>query len=264
MEAPAFVGSVPENNGYAKAGSNVSALFYVDDVSPFRCKMSKQDVDFLLMDTNVSCAAHSAESMFAGYGMCAVNLNLTQGANTFYIRCKDQPISGNDPNTMDESYVYTVTQSEPLLINNVLPAAGTITYLRNVTMQVVTEKGVSGGKAICSYDGRSTAILLPMMGEFSRTNSAEHVQEFSGLPRGSYNFQIDCYDEAGNEASATTNFSVEADMAYPNVIAMYKDAAGLHITLDEPASCEYSNSRFTYGTGTTASTDSASATFRQQ
>ncbi|MFH1064961.1 MAG: hypothetical protein V1734_00450 [Nanoarchaeota archaeon] len=263
LEAPAIVDSLstPPNNGYAKAGDNVVALFYIDEVSPFRCKMSKQDVDYLLMDTNVSCAARSAESLFAGYGICAANLTLEQGANTFYIRCKDQPISGNDPNIMDESYVYTVTQSKPLNINNILPPAGTITYLRNVTMQVATEKGVSNGKAICSYDGRSTAILLPLTDTFFKTNENYHEQLFSGLPRGFYNFRIDCYDEAGNEASAITNFSVEADMAYPNVIAMYKDAAGLHITLDEQASCEYSNSRFTYGSGTTASTESASATF---
>jgi len=139
-----------------------------------------------------------------------------------------------------------------------LPPTGTITYLRNVTMQVVTEKGVSNGKAICSYEqvpGRR------IFGEFFKTNDAYHLQEFTDMARGFYNLQIDCYDEAGNEASAITNFSVEADMAVPNVIAMYKDAAGLHITLDEEASCEYGNSRFTYGSGTTASTDSTTATF---
>jgi len=71
--------------------------------------------------------------------------------------------------------------------------------------------------------------------------------------------QIDCFDDVGNEASGETNFSVEADLAAPNVIALYKDAAGLHLILDEKASCEYSSSSFAFGEGTEVSTDSESA-----
>ncbi|MDD4878722.1 MAG: hypothetical protein PHO02_06865 [Candidatus Nanoarchaeia archaeon] len=258
LEPPIFVGAVPENNGYIKAGDNADVLFYVDEVSPYKCKMAKADLDFNLMDMNLSCVTHAPESMLSAYGMCAANLSLQQGVNTYYIRCKDYPTSGTASNMMEESYVYTVIQSEPLEITSVSPPAGTVYYTRNITMQVATAKGAFSGKAICSYEETTTRMIH---GEFFATDAAYHEQTLGPLPKMTYNMQIDCYDSVGNEASATTNFSVEADTIPPNVIALYKDASGLHLTLDEEASCEYSNTRFSYGTGTSASTESETATF---
>ncbi|MDI6737366.1 MAG: hypothetical protein QME12_02505 [Nanoarchaeota archaeon] len=258
LEPPFIVGSYPQNNGYVKAEEDLKPLFYIDEVSPFKCKMAKADMDYSLMDMNLSCINDAAEGFMSGYSLCAANLTLHQGVNTYYIRCRDEPITGTPANTMEESYVYSVIQSEPLLINNVLPPSGTTYYTRNVTMQVVTEKGAFSGKAICSYEETTTRLIS---GEFFQTDSAQHLQEFSGLPTRAYNFQIDCFDSVGNEASAATNFSVEADTIPPNVIALYKVASGLHLTLDEKASCEYSNTKFSYGTGTSASTDSETAVF---
>lgn len=258
LEPPFIVGSEPENNGYIKAGENAGVLFYVDEVSPFKCRMATADMDYSLMNMNLSCASHTAGSLLNAYGKCAANMTLQQGVNTYYIRCRDEPTTGTTPNVMEESYVYSVIQSEPLEITSVQPPSGTTYYTRNITMQVSTAKGAFSGKAICSYEETTTRLIS---GEFFQTDAASHLQEFSGLPTGDYKFLIDCYDAVDNAASATLNFSVEADTIPPNVIALYKDAAGLHLTLDEEASCEYSNDRFTFGSGTSASTDSTTAVF---
>lgn len=262
LEPPYIAATEPENNGYLKAEGDAAIAIYVDEVSRFSCKMSKQDIDYSLMETNISCVRRSPESMFAGYGMCAVNSSemgeLQEGANTFYFRCRDKPESGTPPNTMDESFAFTITRSKPLRISNILPPAGAVYFTRNVTLQALTADGAFNGKATCSYLETTGGRI---MGEFFTTGDAEHMQEFTGLAKAFYNMQIDCFDDVENTATAVTNFSVEADLSAPNVIALYKDASGLHLTLDEKASCQYSSASFNYGSGTEVSSLSETAVF---
>jgi len=266
LEPPAITSAEPANNGYIKAGADATAALCVDEVSPYECRMSNADVDYSLMETSLICVRRAPESHTSGtgpcfnYGMCVANISEMQvGPNTFYVRCRDNPEFGpGTPNTMDESYAYTITESEPLEINNIVPPAGTVYYTRNVTLQVLTAKGAFGGRAICSYAETPAGSIS---GEFFDTNSTQHTQTFTEMARGAYNLQIDCFDEVENTATAVTNFTVEADTISPNVIALYKDASGLHLTLDEKASCQYKGDSFSYGSGTQASGESETAAF---
>lgn len=262
LEPPYVYATIPETGSYVSAGINQTYIeAYLDESTWTRCKYSSSDVDYYLMDNYIGCAGHG-ESIFAPYMKCNAELNLTRGTNTFYIRCADNQETDPDSrspeiNIMDESYALTLTQSEPLLINNILPPAGAVYYTADVTLQVLTEKGAFGGRARCSY----TNAMSGYGDEFSATNSTEHQQPLLGLPRGNYRYLISCFDDAGNEVTGETNFSIQADLAAPNVVALYKDASGLHLVLDEKASCEYSPSAFSFGEGTEASSDSETAVF---
>ena len=45
------------------------------------------------------------------------------------------------------------------------------------------------------------------------------------------------------------SFSVKADKDYPKLVSVYKESGTLHITTDEPSSCQYSDKDFNFGSG---------------
>lgn len=259
---PEIIGAIPKNEGFIASDNTLTDLtIMVDEATWFRCKWSKQDQDYWLMENNLTCGRSPQNSRYSEYGECTTKFETVEGQNKLYIRCIDHQTPDPEQrlpemNSNEDAYVYTVTKTKPLKITSLSPPAGTEYFTRNVTIQAITEEGAENGKAICSFQEPDKN-----WGDyFFITNSTYHEHTLSGLLKDKYSLEISCYDAAKNSVIGYTNFTVTADMAAPNVVALYKDSSNLHIILDEPASCEYAGTTFSYGSGKSASTESTTAT----
>lgn len=252
LEAPLIIATSVPNNGKVQANANALPLgLYVDEVSQFGCKYSIQDKDYELMENNATCLAAAAEGIFAEYPICAANLTIVgEEPNTFYFRCKDKPArmqgDAEDPpqNVNEGSYIYTVTRSKPLKITQTSPQGQTI-YARDATLQARTAEGANNGIARCYYEGSGYTA------EFFKTNQSDgiHEQNFVGLPKGFYNFNVTCFDSVSNAASDNINFTIDVDLDAPIVTGIYGSGSSVNVQFNEPATCEYKNESFAYGNG---------------
>ncbi|MBU2589385.1 MAG: hypothetical protein KJ939_04790 [Nanoarchaeota archaeon] len=250
LTAPYIVRANPGNNGFVSATtSQIFAEILVDEpnMKEDMCRFSNQDMDYELMSNTMACSKAEPNSLHELYNICYPNITINDGTNTFYIRCKDEKDNYNE-----EPYVYKITKSQPLTITSISPPAGTEYYTVNATLQLQTAGGAYTGVSTCSFFENSRAFS----DHFYITNSTYHEQKFSNLLKGFYDFTISCFDSVGNEVLGQTNFSIAADLEAPNLVAIYKDGSGLHITLNEQATCEYSENSFSYGTGTLTGTNS--------
>ena len=224
----------PRNGAYIGSDQNLTRIsLYLDE--PSRCKWSHKDVQYDLMPENNSfiCSRRYRRFSYQKYG-CIADLPVNKGVNTYYIRCQD--ISENK-NTMQESYQFTLIGTEPLVIKQVSPE-GTL-YYNDVVLQVITEGGAEGGKAVCRFNGI----------EFYETNSTLHKQELHNLNYGTYFYKINCTDIAGNSATGTIKFKVGIDRKKPVIEKIFSIGERLYIATNEPTNCEALNQTFEFGNG---------------
>ncbi len=152
--------------------------------------------------------------------------------NKFYFRCSD---SAGNMNT--ESKELTLIGSRALVIDSVEPS-GIIKGSSNIVkikLQARTSAGYENGIADCYYS--STGNYNDYT-EFKNTRSYEHSDELY-LSEGDYTYHIQCFDMAGNVATATTELEVEADFTTPLITRAYYEGGDLKIITSEPAECVY-------------------------
>ncbi len=243
LTAPVIEKTSIDNNIMIPATTKQTELsIFVNE--PSSCKYSTIDQDYTKMENEFQCvqSGFSASSLNQGLYECKATLtDIKVGKNEFYFRCKDQ-----SNNVNQESYKYTLTGTEPLIITSVGPE-GTF-FTNNITLTVTTAEGAEDGKAVCAYE--TSEINFENMVKFINTNSQRHSQPLT-LPNGRYTFYIICKDIGGNIAKNSTEILITADTFPPKLTNIYKDGTIIHFTLDEEATCEYSiKEQFTFGNGT--------------
>jgi len=172
-------------------------------------------------------------------------LNVSYGENNYYFACQD--CRGNN-NT--ENYHFKLFGTDALLIDNVYPNGETL-YYDFTTLSVETSSGAEAGKSVCKYVGI----------EFLNTNLSTHSQPLESLIEGDYEFEIECYDVAGNINKSSITFTVDADIAGPGLVSVYSDGTSMFFTMDEEVSCEYYYEEFSYGSGTPIVSSATSGSF---
>ena len=267
LSAPEILSVDTESGTYVKEEITEYPInIFVNELAS--CKWeSNRDIDYDAMQNQFSCASIgtdlSATAGSAAY-KCSTTLKLekSQGLpaqesvssditptpgnirNVYYFRCQDK---ATPPNKNTQGYPYTLVSSAKLEIVNKLPS-GELETGNNLVLSVTTSKGAESGRAICGYSDKQNTEL-PNMPAFVNTLSNIHTQPLSPLNEGNYNFYIVCQDKAGNEIRDTISFSVKADKDYPKLVSVYKESGTLHITTDEPSSCQYSDKDFNFGSG---------------
>ncbi|GEM_PF-6625835 len=238
----------PPNGIYLKKGTNsTSVILYLNE--PAECRFVKEyDVvsgneGFYDMSNNMTCLT-SQESVFLGEWTCFTKIdNLTEGKNTFYFRCNDQPNLKEETeyykrniNFVSKEYVLNVCKDG---LNISLLNRKNLIEEKNFTLSVRTFGCI--GNAFCSYNvpGFSSSFI-----NFFETGKTEHNQLLT-FPQGNYSINVKCEDEARNIAEETFNFSVFFDETPPLIQrALYKDGK-LSLETDEEAECFYNTNKTT-------------------
>ncbi|MEA3378460.1 MAG: hypothetical protein U9Q69_02355 [Nanoarchaeota archaeon] len=245
MSAPYIISTELPKNGKVAADKNKTEIaVYVDEDSEFSCRLEKEDRDYELMTTDMACTEPSAESFFADYEICAAKFNVSEGTNTVYIRCQDNP-SDWESNTNTESYVVAFEKTTPLVITAFGPSGEL--YEKDITLFVETTGGADNGRAICYFDSNIGA------GQFGTTNASYSENVLVDMLAGSYEFNVTCMDFVGNKDNAIISFSSERDLDAPEIKNIYKQGNTIYLELNEPATCEYKNESFFFGSGTVTS-----------
>jgi len=244
LESP-FITSIelPHNGKIAADGNETIIKVFVDEVSEFDCKIAKEDRDFDLMEQDMSCAQTPPESLQSSYSYCAAKANVTEGLNTFYIRCKD-----SEENSNTNSYIINFEKTQPLLITASGPS-GDI-YDRNITMFVELTQGADSGKAVCLFDSEQVS------GTFGINNVSKNEMVFSDLSADTFTFDIRCKDYVNNIALTEISFTSKRDYDAPEITSLRKAGTAIIVELNEPATCEYSNSTFEKGYGQVSAVNS--------
>ncbi len=230
---------------------------------PAVCKWEpNRDIDFDAMQNQFNCASSGIDISSNMAYQCSTTLNLEKAQSTsssestsseptptpgnirnvYYFRCKDKAGNKNI-----QGYPYTLISTNKLEIVDKSPQ-GELKTGSDIVLSVTTSKGAESGRAICGYSQQEN-MPFTNMPAFVNTLSTESTQPLSPLKEGNYKFYITCVDKAGNEAKDIIEFSIKADKEPPKLVSVYKESGTLHITTDEPSTCQYSDSDFSFGSG---------------
>ena len=253
--APRIVETIPDNGAFIpfETSTQHTKIFTNE---PADCKWDKTDVSYDVMLNDFSCQNRLDQSQPNSLWLCEEDLtNLDQGANTFYIRCKDLPFSNGTRNVNIQSYVYTLNVADELLITSVQPQGEIAFGARGqpITFEVETSGGVGEGRAFCFYSFSGFGLDERI---FSETGSKMHVSKLT-LDEGSHTFYIRCQDFAGNEARKQTSLTVTVDRSPPELVRVFTAGGSLFIITDEVTSCKYSDNQFVFGDGVVLEPDNS-------
>ncbi|MDP1729160.1 MAG: hypothetical protein Q8L27_03090, partial [archaeon] len=171
----------------------------------------------------------------------------------FYIRCKDQPELENDTvvingisysrNTMSESLVYELRNSDALKITDVSPSGKVYVGVNDsLELSAFTSSGANYGKATCwwkisnlsDFSGVSYSL-------FKNTNSTAHRQILNSNFLFGFNYvNVRCIDSADNLVYLNSTFNLVLDKTSPKVISISKSLDSLKIKTNENSKCYYS------------------------
>ncbi|MEK6899356.1 MAG: hypothetical protein AABW79_04645 [Nanoarchaeota archaeon] len=225
---------------------NLSLGVYVNE--PSQCKWSIQDKNYNDMENTMSCVSKIYQQNAKQLYPCVANLNgiKDRATNTFYFRCKDQPLKNDsERNVNSESYVFILKGSQALNIIKTSPNS-TITGSTDVVpvnLSVETSNGAEEGKAICYFSPTGVEGSYVLM---FQTNSYKHTQILS-LTSGNYNYRFRCVDAGGNAAESSSSFNVLTDRQAPFVTRVYREGTdALKVVTNEDAECTYSTTSCNY------------------
>jgi hypothetical protein len=249
LTAPIITRYVPKDNSYIKVGKNSSDLdVYLNEPAECKYSIGTDYNTFEEMPLNMSCQTDVSAGFYGEWPCFARLENLTSSSNQIYIKCKDQPdLQETDlitRNPSPRSLIYDINRCEVGLSINVLsPAEGSIIEGKNlqpVELSVKTSGCINNGEATCSYS-------VPRFGEnyadFLQTGGTTHKQTFTNLPEGSNLININCIDEAGNQANKSVSFNLFIDNDAPTVTRIFKIGPNLVLKTNELAECVFKLNR---------------------
>ena len=213
----------------AKLNANLQQIpltLFVNE--PSECKYDTKENEFNLMTSPLGCALPLTTSLFYKAIECQTVLNIEkQKPNNFFFKCKDLVNNINQ-----ESFKLTLISTENLTITNTAPK-GDI-FATNITLAVSTNGGSDNGISNCRFSEQDT--IYENMIDFLNTNTQLSTQPLA-LILGQYIYYIKCRDSVDNQAQTTINFTVKADTLPPLITSIFKDAANLVFTTNEPSTC---------------------------
>jgi hypothetical protein len=233
--------SIVQNAPVGFNADSVPIQVYTNE--PADCKWSREDKTYDDLENSMECVKDVEEINSDLLYTCSGNLTgiKNMDLNTYFFRCKDQPLLEGDQarNTMSQSYKLDIRGSRGLDIVETSPN-GTIfgsTSVIPVDMQIKTLHGSDDGLSNCFFSNESSD--LDSFIKMFNTNNVVHSQKLQ-LPTGDYTYYFRCIDAGGNTAFANTTFKVQTDQQAPFVTRAYKEIDALKIVTDEDAECSYS------------------------
>lgn len=233
LTAPLILRTNPINGAKIKYGIYEQNLdVYLNE--PSECRWSKEEKYYNDMNNSFLCQTDLENRSIYGF-VCNTKLTGIENYTKFYIKCQDK---SENKNTMSESYVYEISSSTyPLVIKSMKPSNGeeiTSGVLPvNIILRLETSGGAEDGNSVCEWNGNGYSD------QFRETNSSFHSYEWKYAGSGNYNLNFYCEDFAGNNANATSSFTVIVDDYGPKIIRIYK-SKGLKIITNEKSECKYS------------------------
>lgn len=248
---PHIIKFQPADNSFLKKGiTEVPLKIILNEAA--ECRWSNiVNTPFTAMNENATSCNNDPDEGdgYISEWNCHTQLTgLTQTDNRVYFKCNDS--SGNINPT---DIVYNIHQTtQDLIIKSTSPAEGEvierpITSVDPLYLEVLTEGGMNNGKSDCEYK----FVNVGWKDKFTQTNAENHIYQFTSIPQGTYDVEIKCHDVAGNEATKTLHFSLDADI-YPPVITNCTNSntgkcenvgGDLKLTTNEIAVCYYNNER---------------------
>ena len=261
ITAPIINQFIPESPGYVALGITEKPLqLYTNE--PADCRWASTDMDYFSMEENTFCENGIEQGTPNGW-LCNTLLDVPEGENEeidYYFRCLDKPwLSGdadpyNDGNRTvnTQSTIYQIIRTtEELIIENIIPIDGTIISVGGEPVALDVEIHTSGGldgNADCALSFNGPDYYSP----FFETGGDTHSQHLGTVFAGEHTIDFRCTDEAGNVATANTNFIIEVDDDGPIVTRVYDGGGTLTVITDEPAQCSYEHNScsFSFEDGT--------------
>ncbi len=201
------------------------------------CKWDVADLAYEDMANEMECNdVYGNPSNIQGY-VCTDELPTTNQENLVYIRCMDQPWLDGAGNPNVESTQYLLRKPEKMIeIDWIEPSQDfeTSTELTSIDLQVQTSGGGKFHWCSYSFSGYENVIKF-----FETGNDRIHVQPLN-RPAGTDKIYVQCEDETGDFAQATTEFRIIYDTSTPQVARVWQIGTLLHIVTTEPAECVYS------------------------
>jgi hypothetical protein len=221
---------------------------------PADCKWDFQNLEYDKMIYSMSkCSQNLTDFLIPSmlkYG-CETNLTGIKNYedNYYYIRCKDQPWLKNTPdeikrNANRKSYTFILIGTSDLVIDDVsINSKPNNTIIKDsanqtkVTIGVTASGGAEEGKVKCQYKFGNN--YLNFYNEGSLDYLIENKQSL-WLEKGKYNYEIKCFDIAGNTAFTSVGFTIEQDVSSPTIVRAYSEEGKIKLITNEEAVCVYS------------------------
>jgi len=235
---------IPESGTFLKYGTTQQNLTMLIN-EPAECKYDIiPGIDYDAMPNSMECNWISGEE---DEWLCLTNLNVVDGENKFYIKCKDKPWFDyletdeerdkyKDRNTNLGDFIYFLYVVErPLTIDYILPT-GIKEYgfePISIELEVKTSGGAENGLSTCFYDWAGNWVL------FKESYLGVSKQPGLNLMDGNFDIPIKCEDIAGNVANGSAVFSVTKDSEPPVAVRVFYEVGELKLITNEEAKCYY-------------------------
>jgi hypothetical protein len=210
---------------------------FVDDFNEVKCKWDFSELSYEDMKNDFTCNTNR-DALYNLFECQTQLTGISETSSIYYFMCQDTEGNTNQP------YQFTLTGTNPLNISSVIPEGDV--FDKELTLEATTISGAESGVSNCRFS--TNRDIYENMIDFFNTNSLQHTQKLNLQP-GTHNYFVKCRDSADNEASSSTTFRLKIDRSPSQLVNVYKESGNLKITLDEIATCQYSNSTFRYGQG---------------
>ena len=216
------------------------------------CKWDSVDTDYDLMFNSMICNdVLSSPSSPKGY-ICSDNLSVTEGTNSYYIRCMDQPWldSIEERNANTQSYVYTLRKPEKKVeIDWIEPGEDFEINTEMTTIELKVQTSGGGELHFCSYSFSGYENMIEM---FETGTGKIHTQQLN-RPSGTNEIYVECGDETGGSVRSSTKFKITRDTATPQIARFWQTGSTLYIVTTENAECVYGTTdcKYTWDDGIT-------------
>ncbi len=244
-EPPVILRTNIENNALiSNQPNNASLEFEINE--PGYCRYDTKNEIFDEMAYLAACDDEFSLTS-AEYSCIAGLVDLKEGPNRFYIKCRDL-----ENNTYRrDSYEFNLIRGKALKIEVEDESPSGLIYTKDVTLSVSTSDGSENGRAICRFSNEN--LPYERMIDFTQTNSNRHLQSQTNLRRGNYEYYVKCKDSVGNIAEEKIKFRIVLDRAGgfggSELVNVYKDSSSIYVIMDAATDCEYDNKAFVFGNG---------------
>ena len=259
-KAPVIVATDPINNkliSFDSTSQNVKII--TNELST--CRWDSTDKIYSSMNYLMVCNdTLKKPSSMHGY-VCTDNLTVSNGTNNYYIRCGDQPWL-DDPEQEDntdernfnlESYIFKLNKPDKKIeIDAIKPDTDFETPTKITTVELKIETSGGGEWHSCSYSFSGYENMIKL---FETGADRIHKQPLN-LPNGGKTIYVECEDETGDFARASTNFKIIHDVSTPQVARIWQESGQLHIITTEISECKYSTQTCSFNWGTAESAGS--------
>ncbi len=249
--APMIMASdIADNRCVLNEGTPVR-IYIKEESSVAECRWDRSKKDFEDMSNIMSCTS-SQDANYRNECFATIDGIKAEGT-TYYFACKD---INNNSNDASGNYNLTLRTGSELRLQSISPNNvtfyGRALSVYPVTLRVQTLFGCNAGRATCSY--RNNANQLSRLIEFEDTNNTDGVstQLLDSLRDGSYEYYVECKDEAGHTVNSTINFDIDIDLNAAVIARIREEEGALKLITAFDSNCTYTNTdcTFSYKDGT--------------